>query len=147
MYLHIIPVILNEADSSTTTDLDVTASYSHSESNNQSDGNSGSSFVLFGDESDSETSSVKSGPLFRQDFITSESETDTVQSYENPENNIQHHVINKNKSNMDMTEKSHGNHQFWHNMKLPLEKVFNFQLIFLTFVSCTLFKQSHLKYN
>ena len=141
MYLHIIPVILNEADSSTTTDLDVTVSYSDSESNNQSDGNSGSSFVLFGDESNSEMSSVNSGSLFRQDdFTTSESKTNTEQSYENRQNNIQHHVINKNKSNMDTTEKSHRNHQFWHDMKLLLENVFNFQLIFLTFISCTLFK-------
>ena len=89
-------------------------SYSNSESNNQSsdDGNSASNFVLFHDESNSERSSLNSGPLFREDDFTtskSESNSDAEQVNENPENNIGHHLIKNNKSSMDPNEKSHGN--------------------------------------
>ena len=90
-------VLLNEADSTThsSTDLDVTISYSNSKSSNQSlsDTNSGSNFVpfvFFHDESNSRRSSLNSGPLFREDnFTTSKSDSDTEQEQanQNPENN------------------------------------------------------------
>ena len=131
---NLFSVILNEADSTINPDLDVTISYSNSDSNNQSygHGNSGglgAPFVLFSDDSDSDTSSLNSGPLFREDDYTT-SDSDTEQPNENSDNNIDCHPINKNKSKVDHNDKSHGNHQFWHNIRLLTEKVLNFQLFF-----------------